>query len=50
MSGGHPANTNFCDGPGGMRLLAFSQGGKVPVWQGWDMDMSTHSCWRQLVV
>ena len=31
MSGGHLANTDFCDGPGGMGLLAFSQRREIPV-------------------
>ena len=50
MCGGCPANTDFHDGPGGTGLLAFSQRGEVPVQQGWDVDVPTHSRWGQLVV
>ena len=48
MYGRCPANTNLHDGPGGTGLVAFSQRGEVPVWQGWDMDVPTHSCWGLL--
>ena len=50
MCGGCPANTDLHVGPDGTGLVALSQRGEVPVWQGWDMDTPTHSCWRQLVV
>ena len=50
MCGGCPANTDLHVGPGGTGLVALSQRGEVPVWQGWDMDVPTHSCWGQLVV
>ena len=50
MHGSCPANTDLHVGPGGTGLVALSQRGEVPVWQGWDMDASTHSCWEQLVV
>ena len=50
MYGGCPANTDLHVGPGGTGLVALSQRREVPVRQGWDMDVPTHSCWGQLVV
>ena len=40
-----PTTVQYFDGPALAGLSPFSQGGLVPVWQEWSMNVPTHSCW-----